>query len=393
MIIYKDCIYNSIPTDFKYLTQQKKIPFKGKKLKTSYIINLMHDLIKKYIYTQKEQDNNLNLSSLILKSKYGQFYNYYIEYLCENKFIRLSSKYYVHKKTNTYKIDTNFVYNTIKYKNCDKILVKKINNDNQKYITKMCDSPIDLDIREKLIYNLSMINIDFSGAIEYLEKQKSFIEKEKYQKNLISIENIQSKDIFFKFDEYGRFHTNYTILKKEIRKNYLTINKEMLGEIDIPNSQPLFFAILLKKDLKEINTDTKNFFNLVKKGLIYDDIVNNSTEIKTRTEAKKLTYKVLFGKNFRFNKKENKIFKSLYPSVYEYILEYKEKKKNYKELSYQLQRMESNFIFNTVIKEILEKYPDILFFTVHDSIIFPLSQKEKIETIFQKHFKKLISDL
>ena len=46
------------------------------------------------------------------------------------------------------------------------------------------------------------------------------------------------------FDDFGRFHTNYTILKKEIRNNYLTISNEMLIEIDVKNSQPLFFAVL-----------------------------------------------------------------------------------------------------------------------------------------------------
>ena len=93
----------------------------------------------------------------------------------------------------------------------------------------------------------------------------------------------------------------------------------------------------------------KRYSDLVKSGLLYDDIVANSN-LETRNEAKELIYKVLFGNNLKTNRKINKIFKNLYPSVYEYILEFKESRTTYKELSHELQKMESDFIFNNVIK-------------------------------------------
>ncbi len=166
----------------------------------------------------------------------------------------------------------------------------------------------------------------------------------------------------------------------------------MIYEVDIKNSQPLFFAVILKKQLSHINGDTKKYFDLVKNGLLYEDIIANSC-LKTRSEAKELIYKVLFGNNLKANKKVNKIFKTLYPSVYEYILEFKESKNNYKELSHELQKLESEFVFNQVIKEIYETYPEIVLFTVHDSIIFPKSYQEKVEVIFNKHFQNLIKNL
>ena len=149
---------------------------------------------------------------------------------------------------------------------------------------------------------------------------------------------------------------------------------------------------MLKKQLSHINGDTKKYFELVKNGLLYDDIIANSI-ITKRNEAKELVYKVLFGNNLRDNKKVNKIFKSLYPSVYEYILEFKESRTTYKELSHELQKMESEFIFNQVIREIYSTYPDIILFTVHDSIIFPKSYQNKVETIFNKHFQNLIKNI
>ena len=56
-------------------------------------------------------------------------------------------------------------------------------------------------------------------------------------------------------------------------------------------------------------------------------------------------------------------------------------------------KMESKFIFNDVINEVYDTYPEIVLFTVHDSIIFPKSYKEKVKTIFDKHFKILIKNI
>jgi len=382
-------ILQFISSDFKYLTSQKKFEFKGKNLKSSYLINIIHELLLKY-YFSNNVDIKFNLSSIILKKKYGEFYNYYIEYLCDNGFMSLVSKYYVGKKTNSYKIISTCVYDVIRWKNYDKFLIKKQINRNEASITEMDKGLINPYVKKKLIDSIKKIDIDSIGAFELLEKMKKEdkIDDNKYHKNTISIEGISNKNIYFNFDDYGRFHTNFTILKKEIRNEFLTINNEMVAEIDIKNSQPLFFAVILKKQMVHINGDTKKYFDLVKSGLIYEDIINHNQKLK-RNDAKELVYRVLFGNNKTI--KANKVFKQLYPSVYEYILEFKEIKQNYKELSHELQKMESDFLFNIVVKEIYETYPDIILFTVHDSIIFPKSYQDKVEEIFNKHYNKLIN--
>ena len=389
----EDCLLQFISKDFQFLTQQAKIPYKGINLKCSYLIHIIHELLIKY-YFSNNMDIKFNLSSTILRKKYGEYYNYYISYLCDNGFMSLVSKYYVGKKTNSYKLDSKYLYDVIRWKNIDKFLLKKNNDRYETSITETRQSSIRPEIRQKLINSLDKIQIDYEGAVKYLNdlKSKNLIDDSKYQRNIISVENINDKNIYHNFDDYGRFHTNFTILKKEIRNEFLTINNEILSEVDINNSQPLFFAVLIKKQLIHINGDTKKYFDLVKNGLLYDDIIANS-DLTKRCEAKELIYKVLFGDNIKSSKKINKIFRDLYPSVYEYILEFKEVKKNYKELSHELQKMESEFIFNNVIKEIYDTYPEITLFTVHDSIIFPKSYEKKIKTIFNKHFQKLIKNI
>lgn len=388
-----DYLLQFISKDFQYLTQQKTVLYKNVKLKCSYLIHIIHELLIKF-YFSSNIDIKFNLSSSILKKKYGEHYHLYIGYLCDNGFMSLVSKYYVGKKTNSYKLDTKYVYDVIRYKNYDKFLIKKNDNRYETSITEMNESSILPIVRKNLINSLNKIEIDYIGATEYLNKLKkqNQIDDSKYQRNIISIENINQHNIYFNFDDFGRFHTNFTILKKEIRNEFLTINNEMISEVDIKNSQPLFFAVLLKIELSHINGDTKKYFDLVKEGLLYDDIIHNSN-IKKRNDAKEMIYKVLFGNNLKTSKKANETFRKLYPSVYEYILEFKENKKTYKELSHELQKMESEFIFNVVVKEIYETYPEIILFTVHDSIIFPKSYKSKIEAIFNKHFKQLIKNL
>jgi hypothetical protein len=79
----------------------------------------------------------------------------------------------------------------------------------------------------------------------------------------------------------------------------------------------------------------------------------------------------------------------LFPNIYEYILEYKRVNENYRFLAHTLQKMESDFIFGKVVKEIYEKLPDIKLFTVHDSIVFPVKYKKEVYEIFNRHMKEL----
>jgi hypothetical protein len=62
--------------------------------------------------------------------------------------------------------------------------------------------------------------------------------------------------------------------------------------------------------------------------------------------------------------------------------------KSYKEMSHILQKMESDFIFNKVIKTIIEKIPEVKLFTIHDSIVFQKKYLPEISVIFNNFLKK-----
>lgn len=390
-------LYQFIPKKFEYLNKQKIIRYKEVNLKTSYLINIIHELILKYYFTNKNyidvsptDDIKFNLWSSILRKKYGMHYNLYMEYLIENDFISMVSDYYVGKKAKTYKINQFEINLITKVRTNDAILIKKNTKEYlTQSITSYCNSPIDPMIRKKLVDDIYHVQIDYDKSMGFLNELKSEgkIEINKYYKNSHSIESIKNKTLFFKFDEYGRFHTNFTVLKKEIRQKYLKIDNEDIVEIDIGNSQPLFLALLIKKEMDPNDTEVNNYIWLTEQGLFYEHIISNFPSLD-RKNAKLLTYKVLFGHN-GINSVENKIFSTLFPKIYEYIIKYKSENENYKSMSHKLQNMESDFIFGKVIREIYEKIPHVKLITIHDSILFQSKYEKQIREIFDRYKKEL----
>ena len=75
-----------LPESLHSFSQKDYFYFREKKLKSSYIIDLIHTLILKYYF---KKENLYHLSSLVLKDKYGYLYNYYIEWLLENNILIL----------------------------------------------------------------------------------------------------------------------------------------------------------------------------------------------------------------------------------------------------------------------------------------------------------------
>ena len=57
-----------LPIKMKYLVEQKNILHNNKKIKTAYLVDIIHNLILKYYF---KKDNKFTLNSSILKEKYG----------------------------------------------------------------------------------------------------------------------------------------------------------------------------------------------------------------------------------------------------------------------------------------------------------------------------------
>jgi hypothetical protein len=180
-------MYQFIPKEFSYLRDIKKVKHKEINLKTDYLINIISELVVKFLFTN---DLKFNLWSVILRRKYGKHYNYYFDYLVQNKFIYLVSNYYVGKKCKTYKINDSLLKDIIRTSITDKILLKKYTKEylNQNFLY-FNNSPIDLKLREQLVNDLYKIKLNYDGALNLIKtlKKNREIDTAKYVKNLSSI--------------------------------------------------------------------------------------------------------------------------------------------------------------------------------------------------------------
>jgi hypothetical protein len=370
-----------LPESLEPHVQNTYIDFKSYRLKSSYFVDIVHNLLLKYYF---KKDNSFNLSSLILKEKYGDKYNYYMSFLVEKDILQIIRNHQKGKNARVYKLNNSILSGRInRFRNQDKVLLKK-------YRSAICSieddsnltNGIDSDIKKKLVNDLFHVDIDFAKSIFYLDNTTQ--DTDIYNKNKYSVECINDNHIFYHFDEYGRLHTNFTILKSYIRKNCLLIDGEETCEIDIHNSQPLFLYKLIKQnDLFIVNEKELEFFkNLTVRGLFYQYLIDKSEGVFTKKEIKEMTYKVLFGRNYK--NPQDDLFSSLFPTIYKFIKSYKRDNGNYKILSYSLQREESEVIFNKIVKKVMNLYPYIKIISVHDSLICPIKYKEEAKEIFCK---------
>jgi len=383
----KNNLLQFLPKCLFNISCKKVITYRDSRLKVSYLIDIVHSLMLKYYF---KQENKFAINAQVLKEKYGFKYKLYIDWLIENEILCLHRNYKAGFTSRIYRLDTKVFRSEIKrFNNTDKFLLKKFKKRVFDTINPIEEtkSTIDIEVRQKLISDLFSVTIDVERSIFYLDLLKNE-DRDNYNRNIYSIESINSKHLFYHFDNYGRLHTNFTILKSFIRKNCLEIDGESTGEIDIKNSQPLFlWKLIHQHDLLWVDKEEVNFFkNLTLSGNFYE-YWGKILEEKNRKLVKQMTYKVLFGLN-RHNSKADISFSQIFPTIHKFIKFYKKECGGYKVLAHDLQKAESNLIFNNIIKKINLIYPDIKLITIHDSIIYQKKWHNEVKQIFDAEINR-----
>ena len=378
-----------LPEQLKDIALVKNFSYKGRKLKSAYLIDIIHNLLLRYYF---KKDNRFNLSSTILKEKYGYQYNYYISYLKEHKLIYLIQDYKAGRNARIYNLNPRIFNSPIsRYKNEDQVLIKKYLNKLSFYETDT-NNLIPMDIKNKLVQDLYSVQIEFDRSIFYLDSLKHE-DIDIYNRNKYSVESINDKHIFYHFDSFGRLHTNFTILKGFIRKNCLLIDGETTSEIDISNSQPLFLTKLIKDTRTHwVNEDEYELFKGLTISGKYYQYLMEQLNLSHRNEAKEITYKVFFGRNQKNSSVDMK-FEQLFPTIHNFIKLYKKEYNDYKILAYDLQKAESKLIFGRVIRKIINMYPEVKLITVHDSIIIPKKYFSQISELFKSEIESEFEDI
>jgi len=383
-IMYKKYILQYLPSDFLEISQEPYFFYEDRKLKSAFLIDLVHSLIAKYF---NKKNNKLSLSSEILKERYGYLYNYYIKYLIDNNILKLLLNYRKGHNCRVYEFNTKLCKGKIlRYINNDKIILKRYNmkSNINNFIKKSKDTIIPLDIKKKLISDLFSVKVDYAKSIFYLDN--TFNDDNIYNRNKYSVDCIDQNQIFYHFDAFGRMHTNFTILKSFLRKNCLLIDNEETHEVDITNSQPLFLNILMQNENYYHDEGIQFYRYLTYNGKLYQFIMDRFPIYNEKKLAKEMVYKVFFGQNKKNIHDEN--FEILFPEVYQFIINFKKNKGDYRSLSHALQLAESNLIFNKIVKSIKDYNSDIKLITVHDSIICAKKYSKIVELIFEEKLKQ-----
>jgi len=169
----------------------------------------------------------------------------------------------------------------------------------------------------------------------------------------------------------NRVYYNITSMPSELRK-FLRYQNRALYYLDYSNFQPfLFNKILNEKYPHDKPVDVSNYIKLTSEGRFY-------AEVKRLFEAEELeikdhdNFKIDFFARVFFSSEKRKyeyrsIFEKHFPNVSATITEAKQG--NYKSLSIQLQRLESEIVINTILREIAEQHPKAFVLPIHDAII------------------------
>jgi len=253
----------------------------------------------------------------------------------------------------------------------------------------------------------------------------------KRYKALAAIDKIQRGEFYYNIDKtVGRFHSNLTNIKKELRQ-FVTYGNKKIVNMDIKNCQPLLSTLLLKstfwKKSKTINiyqfsgiykqygnTSIKynkniqdilhyimlvensksqaskgfqKYIKLVNSGDFYRGISKTiaPNTIYDKDKMKVMMFMVFFSSNRFIGQIKaipKKLFKIKFPEVYKVFQLIK--KNNHATLPIMLQIIESQIIVERATKRIGMERPNLPIFTIHDSIATIQGEEAYVESVLKE---------
>jgi hypothetical protein len=339
---------------------------------------------------RKDSASFIQLNSIFLKNIINGRYKDYLQDLINMHIIETDNHYILKEKFKAYRLTENF--RNVKTKQI-KIEDEKIvsNYWNYKSVQKKKIS----EIPHKYIFScLEQIEIDYEAAKDLLNK--SNLDFEQYNSWNCSIDMIHFKDWFFVVDKTaGRVHNNITNLSKNFRP-FLKFNNQKLVEIDISNSQPLLFNILISRYLFRYtnycgiilpyvpqNSDLRFYKELTEQGKFYEYLMEEFGIYEDRSLFKvRFFSKVFYSKEIENEEREK--FKKLFPGVADIISYYK--KVNYRDLAIQLQRIEADIMINSIVPRLANR--NIFMITIHDSILTTPDNLKLVKEVIMNEFEK-----
>jgi hypothetical protein len=328
------------------------------------------------------------------------------------------------RKCRTYNLGPLFSKEFKAYDLADRFLVKNISRWRNRELAEL--TPLHTWLRSKL-FSLGIRDKAAVEAIANDEDVNLFVSQ---------IEAIRDKaPVRYCQDLYGRVHTNLTNLPKRLRQ-FLVVDGASLCEIDVPNSQPLFFGVSLHASDYKSSSLSEEFSHSPEIAKLLDQLIPNpppptttplrsrfingkyvddvsqarfyervaETARMTRDEVKSHVLRFFYcddvlwgkkGKVLRVQYPETaRVFdavEGLYPEIIPYLKAGKEG--DYRRLAHNMQRAESYYMFQMVCRRIQNERPETFLATIHDSLLVKPDDVDYAYGVMMNEMRSLGMDL
>jgi len=257
-------------------------------------------------------------------------------------------------------------------------------------------------------------------------------------------DGIRDADWYWHVCHFGRVYNNVTGLKKSLRQ-YLRANNHSLVACDVANSQPLLVGLLcrhMKQGYSSINLshltqstqfnhyieidqdfldrlyhsspekqqeegeggqgdslydvvltkssqlglgDVERYVRHCEEGRFYDELmVLDDNQTDRETFKKQVFTQVFYGKNC-YEGRLTRLFAQEFPTVWETIRTIK--KEDYKRLSHQMLRLESEIVINRAVRQYAVE--GIWVVTIHDCLVTYPEHAERVSQIMVEAFESV----
>ncbi len=323
------------------------------------------------------------LHSSILKKFLGNHsYTSFIKELMRLGMIERSGLYVPSQISRGYRLKEPFRSDKpILIKAKDKVITNKL------IATRISEEQLLTDVDRFLFKNLRRMSFRVEDGLEQIKTDLEMNEaytQYRFNSDFVSIVELADENFRFTRDQFGnRAHHNLTNMRSSLKK-FLRVDgiDELIG-LDIANSQPFLFNVILRKMYpSEIPKDVEHYINLTSNGNFYSYLKEHLNNNKSIKQIKKEFFgKVFFSRNFIYGRKNTNEYTLLmeqhFPTVYKAIWHCK--RRNHKELPKALQQVESHIIIDTVIESVSTKNPNAFCITIHDEILTTMEHLKLVE--------------
>jgi hypothetical protein len=408
-------------------------------------------LTKSNIYRENDDYpyHVIPMYSKYLQTKYGNDYKNYIQWLVNHSVIwndkpfeGYSSHYYLHSNETCIKLlksklslsdinldellDTYCLKNNIEITSesidINRIQEKQksriysewyriklpIDKSNKRYLTKDYESDstfinnapkhiklmgshyrknLDIDDKAAILNTSERYAFELNQASSIEEEDKAY---KRYSSRITSIHSIKNgrtnKSLrFHRNTTNNRLDTNLTNMASDLRPHI--IGYESMAYLDLVNSQPVLFNVLLRKYHKVASESQKreldDYLEWTSKGKWYEKLVEIYNV--TRDEAKTIWMEIAYSKNSSF-KHRKKVFNAKFPFISSIIQNLK--RDDHANFSIELQKIESKVFIDMICKILIEE--GIMPYTMHDGLLVPEEHKFRTQEVMLEQLEKVI---